>query len=336
MKNKFLVPVGRDDEGYFRLLAKYETSIGGVYLGWPGAPTGRTNSSPSPAFFKRVFEWCRAHGKVFDIVLNMQAHDFTAGFDPRGMDLEPYRCENTELTIASMFLFRHEAFRGFKKNVSVNYKINSVTQLRFLAEALPEFNGFILDRDLNRNLKQVSEMIRTAGRLGLAVDLLINEGCLPYCPNKVDHNIFITMAAYSDQDPALRQCKEICLGAYREDRSVILRTPFLTREMLARYDGRFFKIVDRRKPVEVIDQTLDYYVNGTPVDIGIAFSNICLNPDVRNRLTGLMTDDLPAHFHEVALNCANRCFECDVCSQIYKNAVECPPDRTRSLVHIES
>jgi hypothetical protein len=311
-KNKFLVPVGRDDKAYIDILESHKDHIGGVYIGWPGAPSGRNISTPSWDFFNFVYAWCKKNKKVFDILFNMQSHAFSLGFSKERIDLQAYEKRITELTFASIMFAEEKMFSGHKINVSVNYKTNFSQQIHVLRKELPNLNSIILDRDINRNNKLVNKLVKEASHLGVNIDLLITEGCLPFCPHKVDHNIFITTEHFKgpESDEKRRAAMQICYKFYGEDNSNILRTPFITRENLDKYQCRFFKIAGRELPPEVIDKTLAYYIKGDPIDIGIAF------PVVKQK-TSITTDMLPASFHEKILNCKNECHKCDYCSKAY-------------------
>lgn len=309
-KNKFLIPIGEDDEKYFLLLNKYKEYIGGVYIGWPSAPSGRIVNN-SRNFFDKIYSWCKDNDKVFDILFNMQTHDFKSGFDFEKVNIKKYSYKKTELTFSSILLFRENKFLNFKKNISVNYKINKVQQLFFLKNELKEINSVIIDRDINRDLGLVKEIIKELRRMDIYSDIIVNEGCMPYCPNKIDHNIFITLSAYSNQDVWMKKSKVICQSYYKKT-SNILKSPFITKENLDKYDCRFYKIVGRRKPVGELDEILDYYICGKPVDIGFAFANI-------NLKTGVKTNIFTKNFNKKILNCKNDCGRCNFCEFFLKN-----------------
>jgi len=312
-KNKFLVPVGGDDERYFELLEKYKKYIGGVYIGWPDAPSGRNIQTATRKFFDRVFEWCRKNKKVFDILFNMQANAYYEGFNYKKINLSPYLYKGTELTFSSIMLLKENIFSGFKKNISVNYKVNFIQQLHILKKEIPDLNSIIVDRDINRDQKRVNLITKTAKKLGINVDILATEGCVPFCPHKIDHNIFITSEHfYPDANKIMqKKSREICNIFYGSDTSNMLRTPSLTLEALVSYPGRFFKISGRELPATLIDEILDYYINRKPIDIGKLFPLIKYS-------TGVTTDLIPKSFHKKILHCKNECYRCNFCSKIYE------------------
>jgi hypothetical protein len=210
-------------------------------------------------------------------------------------------------------LLKESVFSGFKKNISVNYKVNFIQQLHILKKEIPDLNSIIVDRDINRDQKKVNLITKTAKKLGIHVDILVTEGCVPFCPYKIDHNIFITSEHFYPQSGKMMQKRSrvMCEKFYGDSAFNILRSPFLTREALKSYHCRFFKISDRESPVNMIDQTMAYYVLGEPQDIGVIFP-------VVKRLTHITTDMIPKTFHKKILNCKNECYRCDFCSGVYK------------------
>lgn len=313
LENKLLFPVGADDERYFDLLNKYEKYIGGVYISWPGAPSGRNIKTVTKSFFDRVFQWCQEKRKVFDIVFNMQANVYYSEFNVNKVNLNKYRNDTTELTFASVILSEEKPFLGFKKNISVNYKTNFIQQIHVLAKEIPGLNSIVIDRDLNRDNKTIRKISKEAKKRGVNADILITEGCLPFCPHKIDHNILATTEHfYPEAEGAMqKRSKEICFRFYTKNYSNILKSPFLTPEALDHYPARFFKISGRELPIDILDKILSYYVLRQPIDIGIAFPVLKFS-------TGMMTDSLPRNFHRKILHCKNECFKCDFCAKTLK------------------
>lgn len=312
LNNRFLMPIGKDDEGYFSILEKYKKFIGGVYLGWQNAPSGRVLLSPSDKFFNRVYKWCLKNKKAFNILFNAEPYDFQDGFNYDEIDLAPYRSQYTFLTITSMFLFQHKSFEKFQKIISVCYEIDTAQHLHILKSRFPEIKEIVIDRNINRDHKLVNQITDYANLAGIEVHVMLNEGCAPRCPLSKDHGVFITLAHFSDQTKPLAKIREACNDFFAKDGSNVLRSPFITREMLASYPkAKFFKLVGRDTPVDMLEKMLRYYVFGEPMDISVAFS-------CKKTPLGITTDKLPAAFHRKILSCKNECYRCGYCLAVYK------------------
>lgn len=315
LKGKFLIPIGSNDKKYLEILEKYKYYLGGVYICWPKAPSGRVGFYPDTNFFNTVFKWCVKNSKIFDILFNMQAHDFNKGFDYKKINLDKYRSEYTQLTFSSTFLCQEKVFRGFKKTISANYRVDKTQQIYALHKELPDLTSIVVDRDINRDLFLVNKIYLCADKLNLKIDIMVNEGCIPFCPDKTDHTMFVTLAPFSKLNSQINKLKRKCSNFFQSDYSNILRSPCLTKKTLPFYKCRFFKIVGRDTPPQMLEAMLEYYVFNKPVDIGTVFSR-------KKIRTGITTDMLPKSFHKRILNCKNNCHQCDFCSTVYKKMIQ--------------
>jgi len=314
LKGKFLIPIGSSDKKYLEILEKYKYYLGGVYVCWPKAPSGRVGFYPDTKFFNTIFKWCVKNGKIFNILFNMQAHDFDKGFDYKKINLDKYKSKYTQLTFSSIFLYQEKVFEGFKKTISVNYKINKVQQIYALHKELSDLTSIVIDRDINRDLPLIKKIYSYANKLKLNIDIMINEGCIPFCSIKIDHNIFTTLNISSKFNNQINELKKVCSTFFSSDYSNILRSPCLTKETLLLYQCRFFKIVGRDTPPQMLKLMLNYYIFNKPIDIGIVFSR-------KKIKTGVTTDMLPKSFHKRILNCKNNCYQCNFCSSVYEKII---------------
>ncbi|MDD4982851.1 MAG: hypothetical protein PHU84_02670 [Candidatus Portnoybacteria bacterium] len=325
LNNRFLMPIGKDDEGYFRILEKYKKFIGGVYLGWQNAPSGRVLLSPSEDFFDRVYKWCLKNNKRFNILFNATPHDLQGGFDYDAVDLTPYSSKHTVLIFASMVLFAHKNFGNFQKGVSVTYRVGTPQHLHSIKSRFPEIKYLVIDRDINRDYKLVNRIIDYADSIGVDADVMLNEGCAPRCSLSGDHGTFITLAHFSDQSQPLAKIKSLCNSFFANDPANVLRSPFVTREMLPYYKAKFFKLVGRDTPVDMLEKMIRYYVFGEPMDVSAVFTS-------KKSPLGITTDKLPAAFHKKILSCKSECYRCDYCAAVYKKLAQ---DRDKNLTGTE-
>ena len=127
--------------------------------------------------------------------------------------------------------------------------------------------------------------------------------------------MFCTLAPFSKLNSKINKLKRKCSNFFQSDYSNILRSPCLTKKTLPFYKCRFFKIVGRDTPPQMLEAMLEYYVFNKPVDIGTVFSR-------KKIRTGITTDMLPKSFHKRILNCKNNCHQCDFCSTVYKKMIQ--------------
>ncbi|MCI5143616.1 MAG: hypothetical protein D3909_18205, partial [Candidatus Electrothrix sp. ATG1] len=87
-----------------------------------------------------------------------------------------------------------EAIPGINTMLDSQAKISS--HLAYISETnfrLP--SKLTLDRSLNRNLEQLTETITWCrqGYPEIKIELLANEGCLPFCPYRTSHDAYIAL-----------------------------------------------------------------------------------------------------------------------------------------------
>ncbi len=107
-------------------------------------------------------------------------------------------------------------------------------QLGYIGETRFQQPGkIVLDRSLNRNLDQLAETTRKCRQSfpDLKLELLANEGCLPYCPFKLSHDAYIALGNQSGQDCTCQLNRELgCMRLVDEQPHRILQSPFIRPE----------------------------------------------------------------------------------------------------------
>ena len=107
-------------------------------------------------------------------------------------------------------------------------------QLGYIGETRFKQPGkIILDRSLNRNLDQLAETTRKCRQSfpELRLELLANEGCLPYCPFKLSHDAYIALGNQNGHDCTYLLNRELgCMRLVDEQPHRILQSPFIRPE----------------------------------------------------------------------------------------------------------
>ena len=93
-------------------------------------------------------------------------------------------------TISHTHLMRlgvlQEAFPDMNWKNTVNHRITTTQE--FVDYVNLGYTTLQLDRNYNRNLNELKRTKKEADRLGVKTCLLINEGCMPECPFKTEHD----------------------------------------------------------------------------------------------------------------------------------------------------
>ncbi len=166
------------------------------------------------------------------------------------------------VTIAVPYLIElvREKFPDLPVCISVVCEIATVQSMRL-------FEGYGAERihfaeECNRDLDLLGEMVK---KTESDVSLVVNNGCLRFCPHRVYHHSLCTQGSQSDKPmdgyvdyPLLK-----CSIERARNPAEILRSPWIRPEDLSFYEGRFgielFKIAGRQLPLELNVNTIQAY-----------------------------------------------------------------------------
>jgi collagenase-like PrtC family protease len=126
---------------------------------------------------------------------------------------------------------------------SVNTMLDSAhkieAQLAYIGETGFKMPGkIILDRSLNRDLDQLAAISLSMHRQfpGLKIEVLANEGCLPYCPFKLSHDSYIALANINGRcQTHVINCDIGCMRLLDEQPHRLLQSPFIRPEDIDLY-----------------------------------------------------------------------------------------------------
>lgn len=182
--------------------------------------------------------------------------DYVAEVEGTGIDM---------VTIAVPYLIELvcEQFPNLPVGISVVSDISTVQGMRLFAGYGAERIHFA--EECNRDFELLGELVSKAD---CEVSLVVNNGCLRFCPHRSYHNSLCTQGSQSDKpvngyiDYPLLKC-----SAQRARHPVeILRSPWIRPEDLTFYEQRFgvelFKIAGRQLPLELNLKTIESYAHG--------------------------------------------------------------------------
>jgi len=115
----------------------------------------------------------------------------------------------------------------------VEAQLDYISATRF---ALPA--KIVLDRSLNRNLDLLAETCLKcrASFPELQLELLVNEGCLAYCPFKLSHDAYIALGNHEGRDCTYLLNRQLgCMRLVDEQPYRILQSPFIRPEDVEKY-----------------------------------------------------------------------------------------------------
>jgi collagenase-like PrtC family protease len=177
----------------------------------------------------------------------------------------------------------------------------------------------ILDRSLNRDLDRLAALAQQLRDLqpGIRIELLANEGCLPYCPCKLSHDAYIALANLDGRDLTHDlNCRAGCIRLLEEQPHRLLQSPFIRPEDvdLYLYHVDTIKLCGRTLGARFLENVITAYrrrrYDGNLLDLLDATAWLAERLYVDNRM-------LSFDFAAMLAQCDNRCDQCGFCRELF-------------------
>ncbi len=195
-------------------------------------------------------------------------------------------------------------------------------QLAYISETGFKMPGkIILDRSLNRDLDTLAQIALQVHQHfpGLKLEVLANEGCLPYCPFKLSHDSYIALANMDghDQTHAIN-CDIGCMRLLDEHPHRLLQSPFIRPEDidLYLYHVDTIKLCGRTLGTDFLINAIKAYrarrYDGNLLELMDAMNWLAERLYVDNRM-------LSFDFANMLSQCDNRCESCGFCKELFES-----------------
>jgi len=192
----------------------------------------------------------------------------------------------------------------------------------------------ILDRSLNRDparLQQITTRIHKHYP-DLKIELIANEGCLPYCPFKPAHDAHIAFANMTcDGADIFRLNNDFgCVGLLNDRPEVLFRSPFIRPEDVGCYEEMtdIIKICGRTLGPDFLINTVGAYLAGKYED---NLLNLMDTMEWLSHRLHVANDKLPPDFLDRITNCTGQCDVCSYCRTLFTEYARWLPIRLRNL-----
>lgn len=207
---------------------------------------------------------------------------------------------------------------------SVNTMLDSFdkieAQLSYIrATGFAQPSTIVLDRSLNRNLDSLAQIaLQTRQQFpGIRIEVLANEGCLPFCPFKLSHDAYIALANLDgcDRTQALN-CEIGCMRLLDDQPHRLLQSPFIRPEDIDLYLFHVdtIKLCGRTLGPDFLMNAIRAYrarrYEGNLLDLLDATAWLADKLYVDNRL-------LSFDFANMLSQCDNRCEQCGFCRELF-------------------
>lgn len=215
---------------------------------------------------------------------------------------------------------------------SVNCMIDSYDKfLSFLdiiaASGFKPPETLVPDRAMNRRYDDLADLSAQVRRHhpGMAIELLVNEGCIYHCPFKLTHDALISLQHITgDMDIHEINRKLGCMDYLFHHPHLIFKSPFIRPEDVARYSG----VADR---IKICGRTLGpgFLINAiTAYMAGRYEGNLLSILDAADWLAEKYEIDnsrLPKDFLEKLANCDKVCDDCRYCRTLAQTHIRKRP-----------
>jgi len=328
---KFAVgyPVAQDEDRPFReTVAEFRDAIGEVYFAWPGEPSGR---APAGRGNGRI-DWdaqerleqdlaaFRDMGLRLDLLLNANCYGGRASSGALAntvcsiVDRLRQVAGVDAVTTTSPLVARviGDRYPGVHVRASVNMRLGTEAALVSVANW---FDGFYLQRDFNRDLDRVRELLAWCEARGKRLYLLANSGCLRFCGTQTFHDNLVAheseVADMQNLPLETLACRQLLREP--EHRAALLQATWIRPEDIARYEPWFplVKLATRlhANPGLVIRAYARRRYDGNLLDL--------LEPGHRDAFRDAALDNarFPADWFDRTTTCGGRCRTCAYCAE---------------------
>ncbi len=225
-----------------------------------------------------------------------------------------------------------EAIPGINTMLDSQAKISS--HLAYIGETsfrLP--SKLTLDRSLNRNLEKLTDTVRWCrqGYPKMRLELLANEGCLPFCPYRTSHDAYIALGNHEGKDQSFDLTKELgCMQLLDKQPHRLLQSPFIRPEDAESYLDQvdFILLCGRAQGADFLKKTISAYINrshdGNLLDLLDSMNWLSEHLYVEN--TALSFD-----FANMLSVCNNRCNSCGFCMELFQTISRSRSQSTKKI-----
>ncbi|GEM_PF-122155 len=326
----FFVESSGSHTRFMPLVRQYHPYLYEIYFPWPWIGNARESHGDAEKKFQHMLpellECRQKYGLKLDLLANATCYKEDAMTEKQHKDFIAQLSRMKEcgllpdiLTTTSPYLanITRRHFPEIETRASVNMRLNSTLAIKYVSE---NFDSFYICRDIQRDLGTVRHFSDWAKKNGKKMCMLVNSGCLRYCPWQTFHEMLLShnyMKALNETNHVNGLQPVLCANLIAEKKyEEILRGSWIRPEDLRQYEpyAEVFKLSTRE--VDFPDLVLKAYTSrdydgdlNKIIDPGFHDS---LNPYIfSNKL-------FPKEWSEgkIAGSCANNCTHCGKCTEV--------------------
>ena len=315
----------------FRQVAEeYAPFLQEVYFPWPGLLSAREIVGDPDPLRKQLIDdmrFCRSKGMKLDLLVNATCYGDKAVTQAQRLD---YYANLTEMdkagilpeivTTTSPYIanITKKFDASIDRRASVNMRLNSTIAMEYVADS---FDSFYICRDVQRDLPTVRMFAEWGKKNGRKICMLVNSGCLRYCPWQTLHDTLLShdFMHIQSERRTMGLPPTLCVGLVgNKQYEEILRGSWIRPEDLHRYEPyvSVFKLSTREAARP--DLILKAYTSGSFDGDLLQL----LDPGFFVLVRPLIFDNkaFPKEWSEgkIAGKCAIDCTHCGKCADVLK------------------
>lgn len=316
----------QNGESFSSIVADYCSKINEVYFSWTRAVSGRPvldRDLNSQYILEEELQTLRSSGIKLDLLFNANCYGARAVSKSLEYEIKStiehlgcIECFPEIVTTTSPMIAQtiKKYFPKIEVRASVNMRISTIQAMNYVADI---FDSFYLQRDLQRNLDYVKKIHDWCDVNDKNLCLLVNSGCLRFCPGQTFHDNLIAHSADAENVDNISDWNpHVCWKLYSDPKNYveILKSTWIRPEDLSQYEG----IVDTVKlatrqhshPRMVIGAYTDGYFSGNLLDLFEPGFSPTFAPNFIDNTS------FPVDWAERIRECSNECEGCNYCKQV--------------------
>ncbi len=160
-------------------------------------------------------------------------------------------------------------FPSIKPNISLIKGIDTVEEAKRFSDLVHSIT--LNPHSINRNISRIAEIVNS---VECSIGLYANISCINNCPHKKAHYEYVSRYSRQKKEDNNDPFIISCACKFREDRTQLLRSPFIRPEDIENYSQLgvdIFKLSDRKMPTEtlvrIVSAYMDLSYNGNLFDL---------------------------------------------------------------------
>lgn len=326
----------KGEEPFVNIVKDFHKSIEEVYFPWLDISTCRASLTNRRGYVEwKAQEKLEEDLKVFkkmNIRINLLLNANCYGKDAVSNYLLNLVCSTVEhiidvagsldivtTTSPAIAYIIKQNFKDIDTCASVNMRIGTVKGIEYISDL---FDIFCIQRELNRDLNKIKELVECVNKKNKILYLLSNSGCLNYCSGQIFHDNLVAHEIEVDEIEKIPNWNPHTCWRYYEDKknwTNILQGSWIRPEDVHHYES-YFKVIKlatrmHSDPKIVIKAYSGSKYEGNLLDL--------FEPGFGQLLSPFIIDNsrFPSDWFKKTTTCDKKCHICNYCDDVLKKVL---------------